>query len=141
MIRFHEDMTQPVLPNSLFVFGSNLAGRHGSGSARAAYDHYGAAMGVFNGHTGDAYAIPTVDTAIQPLPIEVIGMYIDELHQFAKIYPNFNLFVTRLGCGIAGFTDEEVARQFANVSWTGNFDFPIEWKPFLGIPEQFVNQD
>lgn len=130
-ISFHEDMTQPTRPNSRFVFGSNLAGRHGAGSARAAMLHYGAALGVYYGPTGNSFAIPTVDTAIEKLPIEIIQMYIKQLIQYALEHHGEVFFVTRLGCGIAGFTDEQIAGLFNNGHNYHNFDFPIEWRPFL----------
>lgn len=132
MISFHEDMTQPTRPNSVFVFGSNLAGRHGAGSARAALDHYGAELGVYYGPTGAAFAVPTVDTAIEKLPIEVVEMYVRKLIQHSLEHADTVFFVTRIGCGIAGFTDEQIAAIFNRRGLSfPNFDFPIEWKPYI----------
>lgn len=138
MITFHKDMTHPTRPNSVFVFGSNLAGMHGAGSARAALDHYGAALGVYYGLSGRAFAIPTVDSAIEKLPIEVIEMYIVKLIQYSLEHPDTVFFITRLGCGIAGFADWMIAQIFNNGQNYHNFDFPEEWKQYLtltSIPE------
>jgi hypothetical protein len=130
MLKFHKDMTVPTEPNSVFVFGSNLAGRHGAGSARYAFEHYGAASGVYNGPTGQAYAIPTVDSAIEPLPLEIIQMYVDKLVQYSLEHSDTTFFVTRIGCGIAGFTDEQISHLFYGWNSFHNFDLPEEWMPF-----------
>src|SRR5665811_1809061 len=131
--KYHKDMTSPTGLKDIFVFGSNLAGRHGSGSARAAMDHFGAEYGFSDGPTGHAYAVPTVDTNIHPLPLKFIKLCVDELIHYAAIHREVTFFVTRIGCGIAGFTDEEIAGLFKYTVSFGfdNFDFPEEWKPFL----------
>lgn len=56
----------------VFVFGSNLQGRHGKGAALAAVREYGATYGVGVGRQGMAYAIPTKSTPWVVLPLEEI---------------------------------------------------------------------
>ena len=88
-------------PNEIFVFGSNLAGFHGGGAARIAYEQFGAEWGVGVGRTGQCYAIPTMQGGV-----ETIRPYVDEFIRYAEQHPELTFLVTRIGCGIAGFTDE-----------------------------------
>jgi hypothetical protein len=95
--------------NEIFVFGSNLAGVHGGGAAALAME-WGAVWGQGVGLQGQTYAIPTMfDSAEEMKP------YIDEFLAFAKSRPDRKLLVTEIGCGIAGFTPEEVAPFFKAV--------------------------
>ena len=91
-------------PNEIFVFGSNLAGMHGGGAARVAHQRFGAVMGQGVGLQGQSYAIPTMQGGV-----ETIRPYVDDFVKFAKDHPGLRFLVTRIGCGIAGFTDEEIA--------------------------------
>lgn len=130
-LKFHPDMSLPTEPNSLFVFGSNLAGRHGGGSARYAHDNLGAEWGVYSGVTGQCYAVPTVDSNIMPLPLELVEFYVDKLIEYAWEHNRITFFCTKVGGGIAGFADEQIAPLFSNAP--PNFDFPEEWKQYLDI--------
>lgn len=96
----------------VFVFGSNLAGRHSKGAARDAKDHHGAEYGVGVGPTGNAYAIPTKDADLHPLALETIARYVNSFIMYAALHPNENFFVTRIGCGLAGYKDEQIAPFF-----------------------------
>ncbi|MBP5278053.1 MAG: hypothetical protein J6Z18_06170, partial [Prevotella sp.] len=94
-------------PNEIFVFGSNLRGMHGGGAAYIAYRKFGAVMGQGVGLQGQCYAIPTMQGGV-----ETIKPYVDEFIAFAKEHQHLTVLVTRIGCGIAGFTDEEIAPLF-----------------------------
>ena len=93
--------------NEIFVFGSNLRGMHGGGAGRIAMDLFGAIMGQGVGLQGQSYAIPTMQGGV-----ETIKPYVDEFIEFAKQHPELKFLVTRIGCGIAGFHDEEIAPLF-----------------------------
>ena len=93
--------------DEIFVFGSNLAGQHKGGAARAANMKFGAEWGVGVGLTGQAYAIPTMQGGV-----DTIRPYVDEFIEFAKAHTDLKFLVTRIGCGIAGFKDEEIAPLF-----------------------------
>ena len=93
--------------NEIFVFGSNLQGMHGGGAALIAYDKFGAIWGQGVGLQGQSYGIPTMHGGI-----DVIKPYVDEFIEFAKSHPEMTFLVTRIGCGIAGFKDEEIAPLF-----------------------------
>ena len=106
----------------VFVFGSNEAGHHDGGAARFALEHFGAVYGQGVGLQGQSYAIPTMG-----LPLEKIARYVDEFVQFADIHPDMTFLVTRIGCGIAGFDDSEIAPLFARAYSLPNVCLPEEF--------------
>ena len=109
-------------PNEIFVFGSNLKGMHGGGAAYIAYRKFGAIMGQGVGLQGQSYAIPTMQGGV-----ETIRPYVDEFIQFAKQHPELTFLVTRIGCGIAGFTDEEISPLFEEAHGVENIVLPPNW--------------
>lgn len=140
----------------IFVFGSNLAGQHHGGAARMAHDRFGAEWGVGVGPTGQCYAIPTMHGGV-----EDIKPYVDEFVEYVRKHPNNRFLVTRIGCGIAGFTDEEMAPLFKELKDTPNVCLPEDWlldlhndedldvfctdiipeKPKVDIPEAITEKD
>lgn len=109
-------------PDEIFVFGSNLEGLHGGGAAYLAYRKWGAIWGQGVGLQGQTYGIPTMHggpDAIRP--------YVDEFIKFAQVHPELKFLVTEIGCGIAGFTPEEIAPLFTEA-------IPIE---NIYLPERF----
>lgn len=117
--RITPDLIQKLAPNEVFVFGSNLAGMHGGGAARAARLHFGAIMGVGVGPQGQCYAIPTMQGGV-----ETIRPYVDQFIDYAKIQPQKIFLVTPIGCGIAGFTPELIAPLFAHAVQVPNIYLP-----------------
>lgn len=99
---------------TIFVFGSNLAGRHGKGAALHARNFYNAEYGVGIGRTGNAYAIPTKDRQIKTLPLTQIANYVAEFLNYAHAHPELNFQVTRIGCGLAGYQDHQISPMFKN---------------------------
>ena len=111
-------------PNEIFVFGSNLAGIHGGGAARLAYQKFGAVWGQGVGLQGQSYAIPTIQGGV-----ETIKPYVDEFIEFAKQHPQLKFLVTEIGCGIAGFTPTEIAPLFEQAKGVSNIYLPEHfWK-------------
>ena len=94
--------------DEVFVFGSNLAGMHGGGAAYAAFKKFGAIWGRGVGLQGQSYAIPTMQGGV-----ETIKPYVDDFIDFARSHPDLFFYVTRIGCGIAGFREKEIAPLFA----------------------------
>jgi len=117
------DFIETLQPNEIFVFGSNLAGMHGGGAARQAFDCFGAEWGVGVGRTGQCYAIPTMHGGV-----ETIKPYVDEFISYAEQHPELFFWVTRIGCGIAGFTDEQMAPLFSAAQHLANVAFPKGWR-------------
>lgn len=113
----------------VFVFGSNYAGRHGAGAALYARNHYGARYGVGKGRQGNAYAIPTKDGYLRSLPLNVIEHHVLEFIQYAIANPGIEFLVTRVGCGLAGYKDNDIAPMFKKVP--DNCMLPVEWKPYV----------
>ena len=105
--QFTPDFITELKENEIFVFGSNLEGMHGGGAARLAYNKFGAIWGQGVGLQGQSYGIPTMHGGV-----DAIKPYVDEFIEFAKSHPEFTFLVTRIGCGIAGFRDEEIAPLF-----------------------------
>ena len=105
--RFTPDFITELKENEIFVFGSNLQGMHGGGAARLAYNKFGAIWGQGVGLQGQSYGIPTMHGGV-----EDIKPYVDEFIEFARSHPELTFLVTRIGCGIAGFRDEEIAPLF-----------------------------
>lgn len=106
--RYTPERITELKANEIFVFGSNLAGAHAGGAARIAMEKFGAVWGQGVGLQGQSYAIPTMQGGV-----ETIKPYVDEFISFAKSHAELVFLVTRIGCGIAGFKDEEIAPLFA----------------------------
>ena len=98
--------------NEIFVFGSNLAGRHGKGAAATAKLLFGAKYGVGVGPTGQCYAIPTKDRNIQTLPLKQIEKHVKDFIEYAYAHPRHRFLVTPIGTGLAGYSAEEIAPMF-----------------------------
>ncbi len=110
----------------IFVFGSNLAGRHGKGAALHARKHCGAIYGKGVGRQGNSYAIPTKDANLQTLPLITVAGYIGDFITYAVNNPDLRFEVTRVGCGLAGYTDQQIAPLFRNAP--ANCKMPNEWR-------------
>lgn len=117
------DYITELKPNEVFVLGSNLAGFHGGGAARIAYERFGAEWGVGVGPTGKCYAIPTMQGGV-----ETIRPYVDEFIRYAEQHPEQTFLVTRIGCGIAGFSDAQIAPLFASARDLQNVALPKGWR-------------
>lgn len=116
--------TQPAPP--IFVFGSNLAGRHGAGAALAARHEHGAVYGVGEGRTGNSYAIPTKDHNIRTRALPDIAASVQTFIDYAAANPELMFNVTRIGCGYAGYTDSDIAPMFKDAP--SNCVLPHEWR-------------
>lgn len=112
----------------IFVFGSNLAGRHGKGAALCARQKHGAVYGQGVGLQGCSYGIPTKDKNLQTLPLNEIQYYVEEFIHFTKVKPEWQFNVTRIGCGYAGYTDKDIAPMFKGAP--DNCALPEGWRNF-----------
>lgn len=110
----------------IFVFGSNLAGRHGKGAALYARQHHGAIYGQGIGRQGNSYAIPTKDAQLNTLPLAKIRRYVIEFRMYAERHLELQFEVTRIGCGLAGYTDTDIAPMFKNAP--ANCHLPAGWR-------------
>ena len=120
--RFTPDRITELGENEIFVFGSNLSGMHGGGAALLAYRKFGAIWGQGVGLQGQSYGIPTMQGGV-----DTIAPYVDEFIAFAKAHPELLFYVTKIGCGIAGFTEEEISPLFAQAHGIDNIILPRGW--------------
>ena len=114
-----------LLSEAVFVFGSNLAGRHGKGAAETARKYYHAEYGVGEGPTGMSYALPTMDENIRKLPLSDIQWYTDQFLAYARSEREKFFQVTRVGCGLAGYQDAQILPFFKRVP--DNVFLPGRW--------------
>lgn len=113
----------------IFVFGSNLAGRHGKGAALYARKNHGAITGRGVGRYGNSYAIPTKDLKLRPLSLDQIRGFVFIFIEYARNQPTLDFQVTRIGCGLAGYTDAEIAPMFKDAPSNCKLPVdPIDWR-------------
>lgn len=113
---------------NVFVFGSNLAGRHGAGAAKYAAENYGAVYGSGLGRTGDAYAIATKGVQLKVLPLDLIHQYIAEFVEYATEHTEDTFLLTPIGTGLAGYSKTQIfdlIRECAPLP--SNIVFTKEW--------------
>lgn len=122
-------MEHQIQPGEIFVFGSNLAGRHGRGAANTAYRYYGAIYNVGEGRMGQSYAIPTKRADLSVLSLTEIMLYTQRFIDHAKANPNERFFVTAIGTGLAGYRHEQIAPFFSDAP--DNCRLPPEWVKLL----------
>lgn len=134
--QFHVDGEIPI-HNEVFVFGSNLAGRHGKGAALIAKNMFGAKHGLGEGYSNagfdkfqqHSYAIPTKDRNLNVLDLVRIHESVVRFIDYANKNPDMNFYVTRIGCGLAGYKDNDIAPLFKECPM--NVIFPENWKEYL----------
>jgi len=114
-------------PNEIFVFGSNEGGKHFGGAARLAYSKFGAIMGQGRGLQGQSYAVPTLTTDFEMVSLNSLKSDISTLLDFAKGNKDKHFLITAIGCGIAGFTSEEIAPLFKPFAKLKNCSLPLEF--------------
>ena len=132
---FTPDFITSLKPNEIFVFGSNLHGMHGGGAARIALEKFGAIWGQGTGLQGQSYAIPTMQGGV-----ETIEPYMKEFIAFAKAHPEYTFLVTPIGCGIAGFTPQEIAPLFYHAMDVENIILPEEFAEIVNdIHDRFID--
>lgn len=118
----------------IFVFGSNLSGYHGAGAAKRAYMYHGAIWNAGEGPQGDSYALPTKGHNITFMSLPNVKKYVERFLEHAREFPEHQFKVTRVGCGLAGFKDSEIAPLFKDAP--SNCFFDTAWRPYL---EQYDN--
>ena len=129
-MKFTPDHIKELGQDDIFVFGSNLAGHHAGGAARVARQRFGAIEGQGVGLQGQSYAIPTMQGGV-----ETIKPYVDDFIEFASNCDQNTFYVTRIGCGIAGFTDEEIAPLFRDALKLYNVRLPESFvRVLLNLP-------
>lgn len=114
----------------VFVFGSNLSGKHGKGAALTAKRFFNAETGIYEGLTGNCYAIPTKNKSLKTLSLSDIDPYIERFVEFAYDNPDKQFMVTRIGCGLAGYDDRDIFNIFDSYNLSKNVLLPGNWLKF-----------
>jgi hypothetical protein len=117
-------------PNEVFVFGSNLAGRHGRGAAKIAQARFGARPGHGLGLSGQSYGIATKGRSLRVLSLERIRGQVYKFIRFAVAHPELTFLVTPIGCGLAGYKPKDIAPMFMDCILPDNIRLP---KSFLAV--------
>ena len=120
--KYTPEFITELAEDEVFVFGSNLAGMHGGGAAATAHRCFGAVWGKGVGLQGRSYAIPTMQGGVK-----TVKPYVDEFIEFAKSHPELRFLVTKIGCGIAGFREEQIAPLFAEAIDVKNIILPRDF--------------
>lgn len=134
-LEYTPDAISALGPRDIFVFGSNLAGRHHGGAARVAVNRFGAIMGQGEGLQGRSYAIPTMQGGLN-----TIRPYVEKFIEFAKREQALTFYVTKIGCGIAGFRISEIAPLFKDAIGVKNIRLPREFVELIE-KQELIQQD
>lgn len=113
-------MITELKSNEIFVFGSNLAGRHGRGAALTAFQKFGAVQGTGEGLEGQSYAFPTLDETLRKLDEGSLMTSIENLIACAEEHPELTFILTRVGCGLAGFPEVYIKSLFKQFTLPSN---------------------
>ena len=127
MNRITPSLITELKTNEIFCFGSNEAGIMGAGAALQAYRSFGAKNGLGFGPYGRTFAIPTKDWNIEKLHLYDIKFYIDRFVAYTYRNPRLTFLVTQIGCGLAGYTPEQIAPLFRNATEIENIHLPVEF--------------
>tara|TARA_Y100000593_G_scaffold42861_1_gene82052 strand:- start:24598 stop:25053 length:456 start_codon:yes stop_codon:yes gene_type:complete len=134
-MRYTPEIISDLEENQVFVFGSNLAGRHGAGAALLATKTFGAKYGVGEGMTGKCYAFPTKDENIKTRSLYEIGESFNKFFHCVSDEPRLDFLLTKVGCGLAGYSTREMANTFWNsMDWLGRKQIPKN----LWVPKEFI---
>ena len=125
-MRFTQENIEILEAGEIFIFGSNLSGRHGAGAARKALE-FGAVMGKGVGFKGRTYAIPTKDENIRTMPIEAIEPYVKQFIDYASKNQHLTFLVSKIGCGLAGYSPDDIAPLFEDALLHSNIVLPEEF--------------
>lgn len=129
-MRISSDNIVDLKHNEIFVFGSNLGGRHGKGAAKHALK-FGAILGCGWGEYGQTFAIPTKTADLKILKISSIEFYVDMFLKIAEARPENNYLVTKIGCGLSNYKTEEIAPLFRRGLELENVYLPLDFLNFL----------
>jgi len=110
--------------NEVFVFGSNLSGKHGKGAAKTALYKFGAKWGQGAGLQGKSYGIPTKNRTMSTLSVDEINYHVRKFIKFAKDNPQLTFLVTEIGCGLARFSPKQIAPLFKDAANVPNIHLP-----------------
>lgn len=140
---FTPDYIEDLHPSEVFVFGSNANGEHIGGAANLAFQRFGAVWGVGEGLRGNSYALPTLNRNMRRVSLVSLTYSFKLLFREVDANPEMVFLLTKVGCGIAGYSPEEVASVFwsaLQVFYEGRWSTRVGCLPEnLVIPEAFYD--
>jgi O-acetyl-ADP-ribose deacetylase (regulator of RNase III) len=134
-MRISQENITRLNKNEIFVYGSNLSGRHGKGAALVAYKKFGATPGRCHGMDNNSYGIPTKDGDLKVLPLEKIAKYVKNFIADAQTNPDYTFHVTAIGTGLAGYAAKDIAPLFEGAQYLKNVYLPQEFWEILNHKE------
>ncbi len=129
----HTPKIKTLKENEIYVFGSNLSGIHGAGSAKFAKENFGAVEGVSFGLEGQSFAVPTKDKYIGTMHTYQIKPYVDQFITFAKTRPDLTYYVVEIGCLLGGHTPKDIAPLFKAAVDIENIYLPKSFWTILNL--------
>lgn len=129
-MKYTPEFITELSDNQVFVFGSNLGGKHNGGGAKIALEKFGAIYGQGIGMQGQSYAIPTLGFSFEKLSLDQIASYVKKFLYYAFINPEKEFLVTKIGCGIAGYKSQQIAPLFLQF-------LPLEFLSNILLPKDF----
>ncbi len=129
---FTPENIQELKDNEIFVFGSNMNGNHAGGAAKLAVEKFGAVMGQAEGIQGQSYAIPTLDKDMNKVSMDDLVISLGNFREYAKNNPDKKFYLTKIGCGIAGFDTNDMAYQVIRAKLPDNVILPVEFTELNG---------
>ena len=130
-MKFTPEKISELASNEIFIFGSNENGEHLGGAARIAYEKFGAEWGQASGISGQSYGIPTLDRDMEKVEPELIYIHLVDLIEYVQTHPKNTFYLTKIGCGIAGWSTDEIKDIF----WEAMGENPLPEN--LYIPKEF----
>lgn len=124
---------ESLTPGEIFVFGSNAQGAHGAGAARTAYEKFGAVWGQGSGLQGQSYGIDTMSG------FEILQREVADFVSVARQHPDLTFLLTPVGCGIAGYSAQDVAPLFRDAP--GNVELPDQFRAVIENPDAGEHDD
>lgn len=141
-----KEQFKPIPNDSIYVFGSNFSGIHGAGTAKLAFDRYGATWGQGFGPAARSFAIPTKGWDIESIPLDQIVPFVERFLDYVHYNPSDTFYLTKIGCGLAGFTEDEIRplfekRRYDNIiypyGWDGVYTKTVYKTNHLVLPDKF----
>ncbi len=135
MERITPEEIKGIKTSECVLIGTNEAGIHGAGIAEYAYKHWGAVLGQGFGPMSNCFGLPTKDWEVHTLPLDRIAFYVSRYIDWVKIIRNgrWTHYVTKIGCGLAGYTPKDIAMMFSPLRYTRNVYLPKEFIEIIDI--------
>ena len=128
IIKYTPDVIDSLGNNQVYVFTSNIIGFHSGETSLIAIHRFGAIWGQGEGLQGQSYALPTMG-----LSEDEIKAHIEVFARCANEHPEFEFLVTKVGCGIAGFKERDIAPLFLDAYlYSRNITLPESFADIIG---------